>query len=103
MCLLCDVLAWLLRPGFVSAELPISSAFYTWCTSTQEEADALPCNFATCYLFQVNFWERLRMTIPYTAMEVNAQRERYRILRVNVMTVVRLYNKVRLLLLRLHA
>ena len=43
---------------------------------------------------QVNFWERLRMTIPYTAMEVNAQRERYRILRVNVMTVVRMYNKV---------
>lgn len=35
------------------------------------------------------------MTIPYTAMEVNAQRERYRILRVNVMTVVRMYNKVR--------
>ena len=34
------------------------------------------------------------MTIPYTAMEVNAQRERYRILRVNVMTVVRMYNKV---------
>ena len=38
------------------------------------------------------------MTIPYTAMEVNAQRERYRILRVNVMTVVRMYNKVYLLL-----
>ena len=34
------------------------------------------------------------MTIPYTAMEVNAQRERYRILRVNVTTVVRMYNKV---------
>ena len=28
-------------------------------------------------------------------MEVNAQRERYRILRVNVQTVVRMYNKVR--------
>lgn len=41
------------------------------------------------------------MTIPYTAMEVNAQRERYRILRVNVMTVVRMYNKVHLLLLHL--
>lgn len=46
------------------------------------------------------------MTIPYTAMEVNAQRERYRILRVNVMTVVRMYNKVCLLLVHwlwLHA
>lgn len=41
------------------------------------------------------------MTIPYTAMEVNAQRERYRILRVNVMTVVRMYNKVNLLLFHL--
>ena len=41
------------------------------------------------------------MTIPYTAMEVNAQRERYRILRVNVMTVVRMYNKVHLLLFHL--
>jgi len=28
-------------------------------------------------------------------MEVNAQRERYRILRVNVMTVVSMYNRVR--------
>jgi len=46
------------------------------------------------YFLQVNFWERLRLTIPYTAMEVNAQRERYRILRVNVQTVVRMYNKV---------
>lgn len=46
------------------------------------------------YCLQVNFWERLRLTIPYTAMEVNAQRERYRILRVNVQTVVRMYNKV---------
>ncbi|KAL0040883.1 hypothetical protein WJX79_008591 [Trebouxia sp. C0005] len=45
-------------------------------------------------LQEVNFWERLRLTIPYTAMEVNAQRERYRILRVNVQTVVRMYNKV---------
>ncbi len=54
-----------------------------------------------CVVLQVNFWERLRMTIPYTAMEVNAQRERYRILRVNVMTVVPMYNKVHLLLFHL--
>lgn len=43
---------------------------------------------------QVNFWERMRLNIPYMAMEVNAQRERYRILRANVQTIVRMYNKV---------
>ena len=34
------------------------------------------------------------MNIPYIAMEINAQRERYRVLRVNVINIVRLYNKV---------
>ena len=39
----------------------------------------------------------MRLNIPYLAMEVNAQRERYRILRGNVQTIVRMYNKVSIL------
>lgn len=45
----------------------------------------------------MHYWERMRMNIPYVAMEINAQRERYRILRVNVLAVVRMYNRVRVL------
>ncbi|KAK9823872.1 hypothetical protein WJX72_006072 [[Myrmecia] bisecta] len=43
---------------------------------------------------EVYYWERMRMNVPYIAMEINAQRERYRVLRVNVITVVRMYNKI---------
>lgn len=43
---------------------------------------------------EVHYWERMRMNIPYIAMEINAQREKYRILRENVLVVVREYNLV---------
>lgn len=43
---------------------------------------------------EVHYWERMRMNIPYIAMEINAQREKYRILRENVLVVVRDYNQV---------
>lgn len=43
---------------------------------------------------EVHYWERMRMNIPYIAMEINAQREKYRILRENVLIVVREYNSV---------
>jgi dynein heavy chain, axonemal len=44
---------------------------------------------------EVHCWERMRMNIPYIAMEIQAQREKYRVLRDNVLMVVRDYNKVR--------
>lgn len=43
---------------------------------------------------QVQNWERLRMPVPYIAMEINAQREKYRVLRDNILMVVRDYNKI---------
>lgn len=43
---------------------------------------------------EVHYWERMRMNIPYVAMEVQAQREKYRVLRDNMLTIVRDYNKV---------
>lgn len=43
---------------------------------------------------EVHYWERMRMSIPYIAMEINAQREKYRILQENVLVVVRDYNQV---------
>lgn len=43
---------------------------------------------------EVQHWERLRMAVPYIAMEIQAQREKYRVLRDNVLMVVREYNKV---------
>jgi hypothetical protein len=36
---------------------------------------------------EVHHWERLRMPVPYIAMEINAQREKYRVLRDNILTV----------------
>jgi dynein heavy chain len=44
---------------------------------------------------EVQHWERLRMAVPYIAMEIQAQREKYRVLRENVLMLVRHYNKVR--------
>lgn len=44
--------------------------------------------------FEVQFWERLRMPIPYIAMEINAQRDKYRVLRDHVLAVVRDYNRI---------
>lgn len=43
---------------------------------------------------EVQHWERLRMAVPYIAMEIQAQREKYRVLRDNMLMVVRDYNKV---------
>lgn len=43
---------------------------------------------------EVQHWERLRMTVPYIAMEIQAQREKYRVLRDNVLILVHDYNKV---------
>ena len=43
---------------------------------------------------EVQFWERLRFEIPYTAMDVAAGRERFRCLRENVSLVVREYNGI---------
>lgn len=43
---------------------------------------------------EVHYWERLRMPVPYIAMEIQAQREKYRVLRDNMLMVVRDYNKV---------
>ena len=45
-------------------------------------------------LAEVQFWERLRFEIPYAAMDVAAQRERYRTVREHVMMVVREYNGI---------
>ena len=39
-------------------------------------------------------WERLRFEIPYVAMDVAANRERFRVLRENVDVVVREYNGI---------
>jgi dynein heavy chain len=36
---------------------------------------------------EVHYWERLRMPIPYIAMEINAQRDKYRVLRDNILMV----------------
>lgn len=43
---------------------------------------------------QVHMWERLRMQIPYAAMEMQAQREKYRVLIDKVLSVVREYNSI---------
>lgn len=36
---------------------------------------------------EVHFWERMRMPIPYIALEINAQRDKYRVLRDNILMV----------------
>ncbi|GIM07381.1 hypothetical protein Vretimale_11536 [Volvox reticuliferus] len=43
---------------------------------------------------EVHFWERMRLAVPLVAMEINAQREKYRVLRDNILMVVRDYNKI---------
>ncbi|CAD7695690.1 unnamed protein product, partial [Ostreobium quekettii] len=43
---------------------------------------------------EVHHWERMRRGIPYIAMEIQAQKEKYRVLRENVLMVVRDYNKI---------
>jgi dynein heavy chain len=43
---------------------------------------------------EVQHWERLRMAVPYIAMEIQAQREKYRVLRDKMLMLVHDYNKV---------
>lgn len=43
---------------------------------------------------EVYNWERMRMSVPYIALEINAQRDKYRVLRDNIIMVVRDYNKI---------
>ncbi|EKX36467.1 hypothetical protein GUITHDRAFT_97557 [Guillardia theta CCMP2712] len=46
-------------------------------------------------LFQeVRYWEKLVFPIPYTAMEMASQREKFRVIRENVLLVVRDFNKI---------
>ena len=42
----------------------------------------------------MHFFERLRLPIPYIAMEIQAQREKYRVLVEKVLCVVREYNAI---------
>jgi dynein heavy chain len=35
-------------------------------------------------------WERLRLAVPYVAMEIQAQRDKYRALREHALALVRL-------------
>jgi Dynein heavy chain, N-terminal region 1 len=44
---------------------------------------------------EILLWERLRMNIPYPALELNAQCDRHHVMRVNMASLVTLYNKVR--------
>lgn len=46
---------------------------------------------------EVQHWERLRMQVPYIAMEIQAQREKYRVLRDNMLMLVHDYNKVNII------
>lgn len=49
-------------------------------------------------LQEVQFWEGLRLGGPYVAMEINAQRQKYKILRESALVIVRDYNAVSSLL-----
>ena len=66
-------------------------------TQTESERGSLLMNFdkSLLSLFQETlYWERLHMEIPLVAMEIAASRERFRVLRENVMLVVRDYNRI---------
>jgi dynein heavy chain len=43
---------------------------------------------------EVVYWEKLRYEIPYVAMEITTHKERFRVMRENVMLVVRDYNAI---------
>ncbi|CAG9464381.1 unnamed protein product [Pedinophyceae sp. YPF-701] len=63
----------------------------------EDGTGTLVVNFdkGTLSMFQeVYYWERLRMEIPYVAMEINAGRERLRVLRESILLVVRDYNQI---------
>lgn len=64
---------------------------------TGESGGALEQNFdkVLIRLFnEVAYWTDLRFEIPYVAMEITQHRERFRVLRENVMLVVRDYNAI---------
>jgi len=47
----------------------------------------------TCFSsYKVRYWERLGFEVPYAASDITKHAERYRVLRENVMLVVRDYN-----------
>ena len=46
-------------------------------------------------LQEVQFWEGMRFTGPYVAIEVNAQRQKLKLLRETALAIVRDYNNVR--------
>jgi hypothetical protein len=53
--------------------------------------DACIHHLCVCFM-QVQYWERMRLPVPYVAMEIQAQREKYRVL----------INKVHFRLPRMH-
>ena len=62
-----------------------------------EETGLLVMNFDKQILStfaEVHFFERLHLEIPYIAMELSSQRDKYRILTENVLMVVRDYNNI---------
>ena len=46
-------------------------------------------------LQEVQFWEGLKLGGPYIAMEINAQRQKYKVLRESALMIVRDYNTVK--------
>eukprot|EP00899_Mesostigma_viride_P014884 jgi/Mesvir1/23397/Mv21091-RA.2 len=67
----------------------------------EEETGLLEMNFDKSLLSlfsEVLYFERLGLEIPYAAMEVTSLREKFRVLRENVLLVVRDYNNILLAL-----
>ena len=63
----------------------------------KDESGLLRVNFDKVLLslfHEVQYWERLRLEIPYIAMEIQSQRERFRILQEHVLLVVKDYNAI---------
>ena len=59
------------------------------CLAVNFDADVLDM------LQEVQFWEWMRLTGPYVAIEVNAQRQKLKLLRETALAIVRDYNNVR--------
>jgi len=43
---------------------------------------------------EVHYWERMQLEIPYVAVDIQSQRENFRVLQEHVLLVVRDYNKI---------
>ena len=66
-------------------------------SSIPNEEGLLKVNFDKDLLslfHEVQYWERLRLDIPYIAMEIQSQRERFRILQEQVLLVAKDYNAI---------